>query len=129
MSTTTGPQGASDPAQEPAAGDALAAWAETQVEINPGGPRSRFAEPGEEAGRAMLEGALGGPAALRRALGGRPTLDPSGAKSRERKVRLAPPLDRRAEAAVQAGAARDFSALMRAALAEYLDRHEHQASA
>ncbi len=31
--------------------------------------------------------------------------------------------------AVAAGAARDFSALMRTALAEYLDRHEHQASA
>jgi len=79
MSTTTSPQGASDPAQEPAAGDALAAWAESQVEINPEGPRSRFAEPGDEAGRAMLEEALGGPAALRGALGGRPTLDPSGA--------------------------------------------------
>jgi len=129
MSTTTSPQGASNPAQEPAAEDALAAWAESQVEINPEGTRSRFAEPGDEAGRAMLEEALGGPAALRRALGGRPTLDPSGAKSRARKVRLAPPLDRRAEAAVAAGAARDFSALMRTALAEYLDRHERQASA
>lgn len=129
MNTTASPQGASGPAQEPAAGDALATWAETQVEISPAGPRSRFAAPGDEAGRAMLEEALGGPAALRRVLGGRPTLDPSGAKSRERKVRLAPPLDRRAEAAVQAGAARDFSALMRTALAEYLDRHEHQASA
>jgi len=129
MSTTTSPQGAFDPARDPAAGDVLAAWAETHAEINPEGPRSRFAEPGDEAGRAMLEDALGGPAALRRALGGRPTLDPSGAKSRERKVRLAPPLDRRAEAAVQAGAARDFSALMRTALAEYLDRHERPASA
>ncbi len=129
MSTTTSPQGASDPAQEPAAGDALATWVETQVEINPEGPYSRFAEAGDKAGRAMLEEALGGPAALRHALGGRPTLDPSGAKSRERKVRLAAPLDRRAEAAVQAGAARDFSALMRTALAEYLDRHEHQTSA
>ncbi|PZS04160.1 MAG: hypothetical protein DLM56_07205 [Pseudonocardiales bacterium] len=129
MSTTTGPQGASDPAQEPTAGDALATWAETHAEINPDGPHSRFAEPSDEAGRTMLEEALGGPAALRRALGGRPTLDPAGAKSRERKVRLAPPLDRRAEAAVQAGAAPDFSALMRTALAEYLDRHEHQASA
>ena len=114
---------------EEARGQALATWAETEMDIDPQGPRSRFAAPEDEAGRAMLEEALGGPAALTRALGGRPTLDPAGAPSRERKVRLSPPLDQRIKAAIEGGVEKDFSALARAALEEYLDRHEHHASA
>ena len=114
---------------EEARGQALATWAETAMDIDPQGPRSRFASPEDEAGRTMLEEALGGPAALTRALGGRPTLDPTGAPSRERKVRLSPPLDQRIKAAIDGGVEKDFSALARAALVEYLDRHEDQASA
>ena len=112
-----------------ARGQALATWAETEMDIDPQGPRSRFAAPEDEAGRTMLEEALGGPAALARALGGRPTLDPAGAPSRERKIRLSRPLDQRVKAAIDEGVGKDFSALTRAALVEYLDRHEHQVSA
>ena len=114
---------------EDARGQAMATWAETEMDIDPQGPRSRFAAPEDEAGRTMLEEALGGPAALTRALGGRPTLDPTGAPSRERKVRLSPPLDQRIKVAIDRGIGKDFSALARAALVEYLDRHEHQANA
>ncbi|HEY8653251.1 MAG TPA: hypothetical protein VIL87_09165 [Dermatophilaceae bacterium] len=114
---------------EEARGQALATWAETEMDIDPQGPRSRFAAPEDEAGRTMLEEALGGPAELARALGGRPTLDPAGAPSRERKVRLSQPLDQRVRAAVDGGLEKDFSALTRAALVEYLDRHEHHVSA
>jgi hypothetical protein len=120
---------ANQKAEEEARGQALATWAETEMDIDPQGPRSRFAAPEDEAGRTMLEEALGGPAALARALGGRPTLDPAGARSRERKVRLSPPLDQRIKAAIDGGVGKDFSALTRAALVEYLDRHEHHASA
>ena len=114
---------------EEARGQALATWAETEMDIDPQGPRRRFAAPEDEAGRTMLEEALGGPAELARALGGRPTLDPAGAPSRERKVRLSQPLDQRVRAAVDGGLEKDFSALTRAALVEYLDRHEHHVSA
>jgi len=114
---------------EEARGQALATWAETEMDIDLQGPRSRFAAPEDEAGRTMLEEALGGPAALARALGGRPTLDPAGTPSRERKIRLSRPLDQRVKAAIDEGVGKDFSALTRAALVEYLDRHEHQASA
>jgi hypothetical protein len=99
------------------------------MDIDPQGPRSGFAEPEDEAGRTTLEEALGGPAALTRALGGRPTLDPAGAPSRERRVRLSPPLDQPIKAAIDGGVEKDFSALARAVLVEYLDRHEHPADA
>jgi hypothetical protein len=38
-------------------------------------------------------------------------------------------LDQRVKAAIDEGVGKDFSALTRAALVEYLDRHEHQVSA
>jgi hypothetical protein len=38
-------------------------------------------------------------------------------------------LDQRVRAAVDGGLEKDFSALTRAALVEYLDRHEHHVSA
>jgi len=38
-------------------------------------------------------------------------------------------LDQRIKAAIDGGVEKDFSALARAALEEYLDRHEHHASA
>jgi hypothetical protein len=116
-----------DDAAEQARGHALAAWAEEEMDIDPEGPRARFADPQDAAGRAMMEEALGGPAALTRALGGRPTLDPSGAASRQRKVRLGGPLDTRVEAAIKDGVEKDFSTLARVALVEYLDRHQIRA--
>ena len=77
MSTKTGRTA------EEGRGQALSTWAETEMDIDPPGPRSRFVPPDDEVGRTMLEEALGGPTAQARALGGRPTLDPAGAPSRE----------------------------------------------
>jgi hypothetical protein len=94
---------------EQARGRALSTWAENEMDIDPEGPRARFADPPDAAGRAMMEDALGGPAALTRALGRPATLDPSGAAFRQRKVRLGGTLHSRVEAAIKKGVEKGFS--------------------
>lgn len=106
--------------------DQLAArWAEQEM-ILPA--RSATALRGEAAaahGRSLLEDAMGGPEAVERAVRGRKTLGrhrPAG-RSPKRQATLPEELDRRGLAFIEAGGAHDYSALMRTALAEYLDHH------
>lgn len=101
---------------------AAAAWAEEEMELNPGSPGSAEGELAAAAGRVALETAFGGREALNRAVGGRPPLDPAakpGEHARIRHVRLAPDLDARLDAAAQAQHRR-ASEIMRDALNRYL---------
>ncbi len=102
-----------------------ARWAEDEM-ILP--QRSATALRGEAAavhGRSLLEDALGGPEALEAAVRGRKTLgaDRPAGRSPKRQATLPEELDRRGLAFIEAGGAHDYSALMRTALAEYLDQH------
>jgi len=92
------------------------------MDISPEDPRTLHGAAAAAAGRAALEQALGSPEAVRRAVG-RPTLDPAGRPAKVRRVRVPEPLDARVELAVAAGAAANYSALVRDALGEYLERH------
>jgi hypothetical protein len=51
------PTPTTDDAEE-ARGRALSTWAENEMDIDPDGPRARFADPQDAAGRAMMEAAL-----------------------------------------------------------------------
>lgn len=104
---------------------AAARWAEDEMTLP---ERSATALHGDAAAahdRSLLEEALGGPQALEAAVRGRKTLGrarPAG-RSPKRQATLPEELDRRGLAFIEAGGAHDYSALMRAALAEYLDQH------
>ncbi|PWJ48659.1 hypothetical protein SAMN06264364_12940 [Quadrisphaera granulorum] len=76
-------------------------------------------------GRAALEAALGGPEAVEGALRGRKTLGrnrPAG-RSPKRQTTLPVDLDQCGAKFIGAGGAKDYSELLRVALAEYLERH------
>ncbi len=104
---------------------AAARWAEDEMTLP---ARSATALRGDAAaahGRSLLEDALGGPEEVEAAVRGRKTLGrarPEG-RSPKRQATLPAELDRRGLAFIQAGGAHDYSALMRTALAEYLDHH------
>ena len=100
-------------------------WAEGEMTLP---ARSASALRGDAAaahGRAMLEDALGGPEAVDAAVRGRKTLgtDRPAGRSPKRQATLPEELDQRGLAFIEAGGAQDYSALMRTALAEYLDHH------
>lgn len=101
-------------AEEQARYAELATWAET-ADI---GPEARITKAqGPEAGRALLEAALGSPEAVRRAVG-KPSLSAKGT-SPSRSLRL--PEDMDAQLVAQAEREhRKPSAILRDALAEYL---------
>lgn len=100
--------------QEQARYDALASWAET-ADIAPGARITKATGP--EAGRALLEAALGSPEAVRRAVG-KPSLSKKGT-SPSRSVRLPDDMDAQLLAR-SAQEHRKPSEVLREALREYL---------
>lgn len=104
---------------------AAADWAEHEMTLRPDSSTALRADAAAAHGRAALEVALGGPAAVQRAVRGRKTLgaDRPAGRSPKRQVTVPVDLDARAAAYVEAGGARDYATLMRAALEEYLTRH------
>ncbi len=101
---------------------AAAEWAENEMELNPESPTALRGDAAAIAGRKALEDALGKSAEdIQKGLGGRPTLDPDGAPSRLRTVRLGEALDRQLTKAAEREA-RDRSSVMRDAIAEYLNK-------
>ncbi|QHK20103.1 ribbon-helix-helix protein, CopG family [Pseudarthrobacter psychrotolerans] len=101
-------------AEEQARSAALATWAET-ADIGPDASINKA--DGPEAGRSLLEAALGSPEAIRRAVG-KPSLSAKGT-SPSRSLRL--PVDMDARLVEQAQKEhRNPSAIIRDALAEYL---------
>ncbi|WP_380156176.1 hypothetical protein [Kineococcus sp. R86509] len=123
------PQGkrAEDATPADAARDEAAAdWAEHDMTLRPDSPTALHGQDAAAHGRSALLDALGGPEALERAVRGRKTLGhnrPAG-RSPKRQVTVPADLDARILAFIEAGGARDFSALARTALDEYLDRHD-----
>lgn len=104
---------------------ATARWAEEEMTLP---TNSRTALRGADAanhGRAALEDALGGPDAVEHAVRGRKTLGqrrPAG-RSPKRQTTLPAELDQHSQSYIAAGGAKDFSALMREALTEFLSNH------
>ncbi|WP_284974232.1 ribbon-helix-helix protein, CopG family [Arthrobacter sp. efr-133-TYG-104] len=109
-----GGQGAELSAQEQALYHELAEWAET-ADIAPGARISKH--DGPEAGRALLEAALGSPEALKRAVG-KPSLSSKGT-SHSRSIRLPKDMDEQLIARSELEH-RNPSEILRTALAEYL---------
>lgn len=102
-----------------------ARWAEQAMTLPANSTTALRGDAAAAHGRSLLEDAVGGPEALEAAVRGRKTLGrarPAG-RSPKRQATLPEELDRRGLAFIQAGGAHDYSALMRAALAEYLDQH------
>lgn len=100
-------------------------WAEDDMTLPVGSVTALRGDAAAAHGRALLESALGGPEAVEQTVRGRKTLGhprPAG-RSPKRQATLPEELDRRGLAFIEAGGANDYSALMRIALAEYLDRH------
>jgi hypothetical protein len=99
-----------------------AQWAENEMELNPESPTALRGDAAAIAGRKALEDALGKSAEdIQKGLGGRPTLDPDGAPSRLRTVRLGKALDSQLTKAAERES-RDRSSVMRDAIAEYLNK-------
>ena len=114
-------------ARDQAARDEAAAdWAEHDMTLHPDSPTALHGQDAAAHGRSALLNALGSPEAIERAVRGRKTLGhnrPAG-RSPKRQVTVPADLDARILAYIAAGGARDFSALARTALDEYLDRHD-----
>jgi len=119
--TTTGRAIAGDTTRD----EAAAAWAEQDMVLRPDSPTALRGQDAAAYGRSALLDALGSPEALERAVRGRKTLgrDRPAGRSPKRQVTVPADLDARAAAYIAAGGARDFSALARNALDEYLQRH------
>lgn len=111
---------------ENARDEAAAAWAEHDMTLRSDSPTALRGEDAAAHGRSALLDALGSPEALERAVRGRKTLghDRPAGRSPKRQVVVPADLDARILAFIAAGGARDFSALARTALDEYLDRHD-----
>ena len=113
-------------ADEAARDEAAADWAEHDMTLRPDSPTALHGQDAADHGRSALLDALGSPEAIERAVRGRKTLGhnrPAG-RSPKRQVTVPADLDARILAYIAAGGARDFSALARTALDEYLDRHD-----
>jgi len=104
---------------------AAAAWAEHEMTLPANSSTALRADAAADHGRAALEAALGGPEEVERSVRGRKTLgtDRPAGRSPKRQVSVPVDLDARAAAYIEAGGARDYATLMRAALEEYLTRH------
>lgn len=111
--------------EEQALADAMSAWAESDEFDIPDTAEVRESDHSEEAGRPLLEAAMG-KEALDEAIGrgGRPGLDGTAGNgpSPKRQVRLTRDLDARLTEFVTV-VHRDRSEVMREALGEYLERH------
>lgn len=125
MNDTTPGSAAVGDEHGPGRSEAASRWAEEDMSLSPRSTTALRGTAAAEHGQTILQAALGGSEALERAVRGRKTLGkqrPSG-RSPKRQATLPAELDRRGLAFIEAGGARDFSALMRVALTEYLDHH------